>query len=152
MAIYSKETKFVDKYFKEYEKALKHTPKEELEQMFDFAFSYLGNYEELSWNEKMQFAKWDFKKIVEVILDRYQDEYGHMTAPKEVVIDDLQVVLEPMRKGNVLFYSRALKRWNNAEMLFDKDVLSPAGIVEDLEDKEEYRIFKRIEEIYFGGN
>lgn len=136
MAIFNKQTNFMEKYFEEYDRALSNIPKEELEKMFRNVFDFYKNYDELTWEEKMHLAKLDFQKIIEVVLNKYQDKKFNLIASEETIDDELQAVLRPMREGDVLFYSRALKDFKNDKFLYDKNVKFPKDIVEELEAKE----------------
>ncbi|HBV88075.1 MAG TPA: hypothetical protein DEF42_15810 [Desulfosporosinus sp.] len=109
MAVFNEQTQWVEKYFAEYVEALNNVPKDKLEKMLKEAFGFISNFEDLNHDSKVDLARWDFQRFVEVIIDRYQDEDGNFYGTVDEIDNALQVILEPMRNGDVLFYSRALK-------------------------------------------
>lgn len=109
MEILTKELQWMEKYFNEYYEAFNKIPKDKLEIMFKKIFWFYDYYNELDFNTKFDLAKLDFQKFLEAIINRYQDKNDFIIRTTEEIDNTLQVVLEPMRNGDILFYSRILQ-------------------------------------------
>jgi hypothetical protein len=119
--IFTKQTQFTEKYFNEYMETLRAVPKEELESKFKLAFGFYSNYNEFKsdigdqnspFMDKFYLARADFQTFIEAVLMKHC-KGGILIDNEEEINNELQPVLEHMRKGDVLYYSMKLLKTKN---------------------------------------
>jgi len=93
-------------------------------------YSYIENYDELSFNDKVNLLWTDIYKCIQVAFDKHQNEDCTFDVELSVIDSEVATILTPMIFGDLFYYSRELKDYNELRFEVAK---SPKDIVRELE-------------------
>lgn len=105
------------------------------EDVIDEHYKYVSNIHELSYKEKVDHLLWtDVFKCIQVAFDEHQREDCTFDVELSVIEKKVARILTPMIFGDLFYYSRQLKEFNQDKFLnSDQIVKFPKDIVRELE-------------------
>ena len=125
--------KWANKYSKEWHKLYERAFDAHFETISASDHDDIQNFSDLSYDDKLRVARSDFNEMIQAVYmyheyvasgDNVIDMYGCPLLKKSEVIKDLELIMQPIRKGNVLYYSRVLKDYR----LLRDDAKAPIDI------------------------
>lgn len=120
-------------------KIMKEKHVDMFENMIEKHYKYIKNIHELSYEEKVELLWWDIYKCIQVSFDKHQKKDFTFDVDLSVIDSEVATILTPMIFGDLFYYSRELRDYNELKFLNDKNVKSPKDIVRELEKKFEKR-------------
>jgi len=104
------------------------------EDMIDKHYKYVENIHELSYKEKVELLWTDIFKCIQVVFDEHQREDCTFDVELSVIEKKVARILTPMIFGDLFYYSRQLKDFNQDKFLSSDEIVKfPKDVVRDLE-------------------